>query len=89
MASDSLMAMKWCVRRDGRMLPILHSDEIVNNGKRDWKTKQPIMKQKYIVDYSCKIDAVDPTDMLLGYVQCNRKSIKLYKKLALHVLNVE
>jgi hypothetical protein len=60
------MAMKWCDRRDVRMLSTLHSDEIVNTGKRDWKTKEPTMKPKYIVDYSCKMGAVDRTDMLLS-----------------------
>jgi hypothetical protein len=74
--SDSLMAIKWCDRRDVRMLSTLHSDEIVNTGKRDWKTKEPIMKPKCIVDYSCKMGAVDRTDMLLSSVQCIRKSVK-------------
>jgi hypothetical protein len=41
------------------MLSTLHSDEIVNTGKYDWKTEQPIMKLKCIVDYSCKMGAVD------------------------------
>jgi hypothetical protein len=36
--SGSLMVMKWCDSRDVRMLSTLHSDEIVNTGKRDWKT---------------------------------------------------
>lgn len=53
--SDSLMTMKWCDRQDVRMLFTLHSDEIVNTGKHDWKTKQSIMKPKCTVDCSCKI----------------------------------
>jgi hypothetical protein len=52
------------------------------------KTKEPIMKLKYIMDYSCKIGAVGWTDMLLSYVQCICKSVKWYKKLALHILNI-
>jgi hypothetical protein len=40
MTSDSLMVMTWCDRRDVRVLSTLHSDEIVNTGKRDWKTKK-------------------------------------------------
>jgi hypothetical protein len=47
---DLLVAMKWCDRKDIKMLSALHSDEIVNNGKCDWKTKQLIMKLKCIVD---------------------------------------
>jgi hypothetical protein len=82
--SDLFMAMKWHDRQDVRMLSTLHSDEIVNTGKHDWKTKQPIMKPKCIVDYIRKMGATDQTDMLL----CIRKSVKWYKKMALHVLNV-
>jgi hypothetical protein len=66
--SDLLMAMKWCDTQDARMLSTLHSDETVINGKHDWKTKQTIMKPKCTVDYSCKMDAADHTDMLLGSV---------------------
>jgi hypothetical protein len=53
----------------------LHSDEIVNTRKHDWKTKQPNLKLKCIVDYSYKMGAVDQTDMLLSYVQCIQKSV--------------
>jgi hypothetical protein len=65
---DSLMAIKWCDRQDVRMLSTFHSDKNVNTGKCDWKTKQPIMKPKCTVDYSCKMGAADGTDMLLSYM---------------------
>jgi hypothetical protein len=52
-----------------RMPSTLHSDETVNTGKRDWKTKQLIMKPKCTVDYNCKMGAADQTDIMLGYVQ--------------------
>jgi hypothetical protein len=70
------------------MLAILHSNEIVNTRKHDWKTKQPIMRLKYIMDYSCNMGAVDRTNVLLSYAKCIRKSAKWYKKLSLHILNV-
>jgi hypothetical protein len=44
--------------------------------------KQTVLKSKCIVDYSCKIGAVDGTNMLLSYVHCTHKSVKWYKKLA-------
>jgi hypothetical protein len=62
------MAVQWCDRRDARTLSTLHSDKIMNSGKHDWKSKQPIMKLKCIVDYSFKMRAVDQTNMLLCYV---------------------
>jgi hypothetical protein len=86
--SDSFMAMNWCDTQDVRMLCTIHSDEIVSIRKQDWKTKRPITKLKCIVDYSCKMGGVDQTDMLLSYVQCIHKSVKWYKKLALHIMNV-
>jgi hypothetical protein len=82
------MAMKWHDRQDVRMHSTLHSDETANTGKHDWKTKHPVMKLLYIVNYSHKIGATDQINMLLSYVQCIHKSVKWYKKLALHILNV-
>jgi hypothetical protein len=46
------------------------------------------MKPKCIVEYSCKLGAVTQTDMLLIYVQCIHKSVKWYKKLAFHILDI-
>jgi hypothetical protein len=66
MTSDSLVAMKWCDRQVVRMLSALHSGEIVNNGKCDWKTKQLIMKLKFIADYSYKMGAADWIDIANG-----------------------
>jgi hypothetical protein len=77
--------MKWCDKWDVRMLSTLHSDETVNNAQCEWKKKQSVMKSKCIVDYSCKMGAVDGTDMLLSYVQCISKSVKWYKILALAI----
>jgi hypothetical protein len=45
------------------------------------------MKPKCTAGYSSEMGAVDWTDMLLSYVQCICKSVKCYKKLALHILN--
>lgn len=44
-------------------------------------------KLKHAVVYSCKMCVVGWTDMLLSYVRCVCKSVKWYKKLALHILN--
>lgn len=52
----------------------------MNSGKHDWKSKQPIMKLKCIVDYSFKMRAVDQTNMLLCYVwnlQLTYRKIKI------------
>jgi hypothetical protein len=68
--------MKQCGCWVLRKVPTLHSDETVNTGKCDWKTKQLNMKPKCTVDYNCKVVAADQTDILLGYVQWSRKSAK-------------
>lgn len=47
--SDSLIVMKLCDRWDARRLSTLHSYEIVNTGKCDWKTEQPVVKPKCIL----------------------------------------
>jgi hypothetical protein len=75
------MTMKWCGRWNVRMLSTLHSDDIVKTGKPDWKPK-------CIVDYSRKMGAADRAGMLLSYVRCICKSVKWYKKLVLHILDI-
>jgi hypothetical protein len=52
--SDSLISMKWCVRQDVGTFSTLHPNEIMNIGKCELKTKDPIMKPKCTVHYSWK-----------------------------------
>jgi hypothetical protein len=68
-SSYSLKTMMLCDRWDVRMLSTLHSDEIVNNEKGDWRTEKLTMKPKYVVDYSCQMGAVG-WNMLLSGLQC-------------------
>jgi hypothetical protein len=77
-ASDSLMTMKWCDKPDVRMFSSLQLDET------DWKM-EPILKPKYILDYSGEkwVQQIG-----FSYVHGIHKSIKWYKELSLHILDI-
>lgn len=61
---------------------------MVDSGKVDHRTQQPIMKPDVVVDYTKNMRLVDKTDMMIASVECIRKSVKWYKKLYYHMLDV-
>ncbi|KAJ8968637.1 hypothetical protein NQ314_002197 [Rhamnusium bicolor] len=59
-----------------------------NTGKKDYKTGKAIIKPSCIIDYNENMGAVDKTDMLLSSVESVRKTVKWYKKLFFHILDL-
>lgn len=85
--TTNMLALKWVDKREVRMLTTLHSNNMKDSGK---KTKQnvSILKPECVLDYNCNMGAVDRTDMLLSTTESVRKSIKWYKKLFFHLLDL-
>ena len=68
-------------KRDVTMLSTIHNEEIVQ-GRRNAAQQKP----KCISDYNKYMGGVDRTDQLLQPYEIARKSLKWYKKLAIHFL---
>lgn len=83
-----LLALKWCDKREVHMLTTLHDDSMDMTGKVDWKTRQPIMKPKCVLDYNKCMGSVDKVDLMLSSINCLRKTIKWYKKVAFHIIDL-
>lgn len=87
-SSDHLLVLKWKDRRDVHMITTMHANEIVVLPKVDRITKENVRKPRCVVEYNSKMGAVDRTDMMISSIDCMRKSIKWYKKLFFHVIDV-
>lgn len=88
MASNHLLAVKWKDRRDVVMLTNMHEDHMVTLDKVDFKSKEPIKKPAPVVDYNANMGAIDRSDMMLSSTECARKTIKWYKKLFFHMVDL-
>jgi hypothetical protein len=83
-----MLAVKWRDRREIIMLTTMHRDVMVTLNKKDRKTQEYVRKPQCVTDYNEKMGAVDHSDMMLSSVECIRKTIKWYKKLFFHTVNL-
>ena len=86
--TDILLALKWQDKKEVYMLSTIHSTAYENSKKIDRKTGEGIRKPSCIVDYTDKMGAVNHVDMQLSFSECIRKSVKWYKKLFFHLLDM-
>ena len=70
------------------MLSTIHAITYANSGKIDRETGQEIRKPVCIIDYNTNKGAVDQVDMQISFSECLRKSIKWYKKVFFHLLDM-
>ncbi|KAK9680279.1 Transposase IS4 [Popillia japonica] len=85
--TDKIMALKWRDRRDVYMLTTLHTNKIVDTGKKN-RQGEAIKKPECVKCYNQNMGSVDKIDMLLSSVECIRKTIKWYKKIFFHLLDL-
>ncbi|KAK9700714.1 Transposase IS4 [Popillia japonica] len=85
-------------RRDVYMLTTLHTNKIVDTGKKN-RQGEAIKKPECVKCYNQNMGSVDKIDMLLSSVtwalltksssvECIRKTIKWYKKIFFHLLDL-
>lgn len=86
MSTDTMLAIKWCDKRDVFMLTTCNTTEMRDTGKTNRKTGEKVMKPQCVVDYNANMGAVDHSDMLLSSVASVRKSVKWYKKFFFFIL---
>lgn len=82
-----MLAMRWLDRRDVYMLTTCFSDKMLCNGKTDYENKN-IRKPECIIKYNESMGSVDKTDMLLSSVECVHKTVKWYKKVYFHLIDI-
>ena len=82
-----MLAIKWCDKRVVTVLTTIHAAVHVETNKTDAQGNR-ILKPLAIVDYIKKIGGCDTSDQLISYYSFLWKSIKWWKKLFIHLLNM-
>ena len=83
-----VLALRWRDKRDITMLSTTHPGRMVNTGKLDPVTREEIVKPDVVIDYTKNMRLVDKSDMQIASVECMRRTMKWYKKLFFHLLDV-
>ncbi|XP_025196777.1 piggyBac transposable element-derived protein 4-like [Melanaphis sacchari] len=85
--TTKMLVMRWLDRRDVYMLTTCFSDKMLCTGKTDYENKN-IRKLECVIKYNESMGSVDKTDMLLSSVECVRKTVKWYKKVYFHLIDM-
>ena len=86
--TNNLMVLEWQDKREVIMLSTIHKSRMIKTRKSDWKTQKVIEKPECIVHYNENMGFVDKTDMQISFVEYIRKTVKWYKKLFFHLLDL-
>lgn len=86
--TTTMLAEKWHDRRDVCMLSTIHKHEMKETKKKDHKSGNFIKKPSSVLNYNTNMGLVDKCDMQISYLDSTRKSLKWYKKLFFHILDV-
>lgn len=84
--SDSgIMIAKWRDKRDVLYISTQYENEMVNFiNKKGITLRKPLP----VVQYNCYMSGVDRKDQMLSYYPCERKTVRWYKKLFFHFLQI-
>lgn len=85
---DDILSVQWRDKREVNFLSTIHTGEMQDSGKRDYRTGDRIMKPDVVLDYTQHMRTVDKSDMQIGNIECLRKSTKWYKKLFFHFVDI-
>ena len=85
---ENILALKWKDKRPVTLLTTFHPGTLMDSGKVDRKTKEKIMKPDVVIDYTKNMRLVDKSDMQIGEIDSGRKTVKWYKKLFYHLLDI-
>lgn len=81
----SVLVTRWRDKRLVTMISTRHKHEIKEiEGKRGGKK----MKPRCVVDYNCCMSGIDRADQMLSYYSTPRKTIRWYRKVFFHIVDI-
>ena len=86
--TDTWLVLKWLDKKEVYMITTVHETGYSSTGKQHWKTKADIMKPTCIVEYNKNMGGVDDIDRQLSSAEPVRKSMKWYRKLFFHLVDL-
>ena len=86
--SDKLVAIKFLDRKHVALLSTAFNCALTDTDKKHWKTNEPVKKLNLVYQYNRYMGCVNCNDQLLKYSAFNRRTLKWWKKVFFHLLNV-
>ena len=83
---SNMLALVWMDKRTVFTISTIHSAKMVNV-KHNFRG-EIVQKPRPVVDYTKHMFGVDLSDQLLAYYSLLRKSVKWWRKLAIHLVNL-
>ena len=81
-------AIKRRDKKDVAVLFTIHSGRIYDTGKIDRKTKEVVKNPEAVIQYKAKMGGVDRLDQKIKPYECLRKSVRWYRKLFFHLMDI-
>ena len=88
MQHGDMLAVCWYDTRVVRFLTTVQQGELVNTGRVDRVTRQPIVKPDVVLDYTINMRLVDKSDMMITSIDCLRKTCRWYRKFIFHTVDL-
>lgn len=82
------LALKWQDKKEVWMITTVSRLEYASSGKQDFVTGEEIIKPSCIIDYNKNMGGVDNVDRQLAITASIRKSLKWYRKLFFHLIDL-
>eukprot|EP00063_Salmo_salar_P066961 XP_014041796.1 PREDICTED: piggyBac transposable element-derived protein 4-like [Salmo salar] len=86
--NGEIMAVKWHDKRHVHVLSTVHTSTMSDTGKLDYVTGERKIMPDCVLEYNKKMGAVDKVEMQNTFVECARKSLKWYRKLFFHLIDI-
>ncbi|KAG8237448.1 hypothetical protein J437_LFUL015976 [Ladona fulva] len=82
---DGICVLKWKDKRDILMISSEHGAEFTSVKSRRGTERE---KPNIVLEYNKYMGGIDNLDQMLAYYPCDRKTLKWYKKLAIHFFQI-
>ena len=87
-SNGPLMVIKFHDGRQVTLCSTIHKGCMVDTGKKTRDTQEPILKPDVVLDYNKHLGNVDRGDQLVQYLAMRRRTLKWYKKVLFHMMDL-
>ncbi|KAG5878693.1 hypothetical protein JTB14_029760 [Gonioctena quinquepunctata] len=81
--SNGVMIAKWKDKRDVFYISTEYRNNFVNYFN---KRQQEVKKPEAVIQYNNCMGRIDRKDQMMAYYPCERKTMRWYKKLSIHII---
>ncbi|XP_035824274.1 piggyBac transposable element-derived protein 4-like [Aplysia californica] len=85
---EDIVAVRYQDKRDIMLLSTIHDGRVVDTGRRDKRTDEPIHKPNIVHQYNRFMKGVDLIDMYLSFYSFNSKTLKRWKRATTHLIHL-